>query len=705
MGFIFLLQVLEPVPAFHIDEGHDSEYDDFVPVGIVEKEIFEEINFDDELLFSDSDPDYVPDSAESDDEEYDVSPLKRNLIDLSQAVGNKTGSFENVSGIKKTCTVSKATDTETGRSVNVTGFVTTSVSEAGKEDRKKHYCFICNKPIVKLKRHFLTQHKSERELIPLLNASNSKKEKEEFEKLKCQGNHMHNLEVMRQGEGEMVVKRRKTSPNFNQQNFVPCVKCRGWYSKKDLWRHKCVAQGTGKDIPRRQVVKEGTLLVLKAQSSGNHIYNEIITSLRKDIVSLTAKNDMTIKMFGEKEALRNGHDRDRHNYIRNRLRELARLLIELRKLPNCESSCLQDFIRPERFKDIINAVKSVGKFESDSATFNTPSLAIKLGHSLIQCCILLKAQAIETNDEVLLERTEKYERLHTIKWNQEISTHATRTLYIQKKNTIKRIPLTDDVKKLSKFLSSESDNLIMQLGKDSFPQKVWERLSEVSLARIILFNRRRTGEASKMKLMEFTQGLESDIHNDDVLKELSTFEKALCKHLDRIEVIGKRGRVVPVLLTQSMKTALQCLIEKRNAAGVSKDNEYMFARANSGSLDHIRGCDCLRKLVSEADLQYPEKINSTGLRKHIATMTQLVNMQDNELDVLAQFLGHDIRTHRDYYRLPTSTTQVAKVAKLLISMEGNATEIPEDEDTDNDEEVLASVQDSQFDVENFTEGK
>ena len=63
MGFIFLLQVLEPVQAFHNDEGHDSEYDDFVPAGIVEEEIFEEINFDDELLpvLSESDPDYVRD--------------------------------------------------------------------------------------------------------------------------------------------------------------------------------------------------------------------------------------------------------------------------------------------------------------------------------------------------------------------------------------------------------------------------------------------------------------------------------------------------------------------------------------------------------------------------------------------------------------------------------------------------------------------
>ena len=62
-------------------------------------------------------------------------------------------------------------------------------------------------------------------------------------------------------------------------------------------------------------------------------------------------------------------------------------------------------------------------------------------------------------------------------------------------------------------------------------------------------------------------------------------------------------------------------------------------------------------------------MTSTHLRKHIATISQVVNLKDNELDVIANFLGHDIKTHREYYRLPESTVQVAKVSKLLLSVE------------------------------------
>ncbi|KAG5869305.1 hypothetical protein JTB14_024764 [Gonioctena quinquepunctata] len=50
-------------------------------------------------------------------------------------------------------------------------------------------------------------------------------------------------------------------------------------------------------------------------------------------------------------------------------------------------------------------------------------------------------------------------------------------------------------------------------------------------------------------------------------------------------------------------------------------------------------------------------------------MTQLLNLKDHELDSLAKFMGHDIRVHKEYYRLFDETTQLAKICKLLISLD------------------------------------
>ncbi|KTG00051.1 hypothetical protein cypCar_00049563 [Cyprinus carpio] len=50
-------------------------------------------------------------------------------------------------------------------------------------------------------------------------------------------------------------------------------------------------------------------------------------------------------------------------------------------------------------------------------------------------------------------------------------------------------------------------------------------------------------------------------------------------------------------------------------------------------------------------------------------MSRVLNMNDTEMDQLADFLGHDIRIHRKYYRLPEGTLQLAKITKVLMAME------------------------------------
>ena len=62
-------------------------------------------------------------------------------------------------------------------------------------------------------------------------------------------------------------------------------------------------------------------------------------------------------------------------------------------------------------------------------------------------------------------------------------------------------------------------------------------------------------------------------------------------------------------------------------------------------------------------------MTSTKLRKHIATVSQILNLSSHELDQVCGFMGHDVRVHREYYRLPEDTLQLAKVSRLLLAME------------------------------------
>lgn len=82
-----------------------------------------------------------------------------------------------------------------------------------------------------------------------------------------------------------------------------------------------------------------------------------------------------------------------------------------------------------------------------------------------------------------------------------------------------------------------------------------------------------------------------------------------------------------------------------------------------------RGQDCLRIHANQCSAKHPEHLRSTQLTKPVATLSQVLNLKNNKLDQVADFLGHDIRVHWDFYRLPVPTTQLAKISKLLLSME------------------------------------
>ncbi|CAM4731020.1 unnamed protein product [Leuciscus chuanchicus] len=143
--------------------------------------------------------------------------------------------------------------------------------------------------------------------------------------------------------------------------------------------------------------------------------------------------------------------------------------------------------------------------------------------------------------------------------------------------------------------------------------------------------------------------MEYDPH-EDVNEALSDLEKKLCQHFSRIEIKGKRGRKVPVLLTPVMEQGLDLLVGTRQEWEVPRENIYLFARPSA--LTCYRGSDCLRHFAKVRGAKSPESLTSTKLRKQTGTLSQVLNPSNTELDQLADFLGYDIRVHRQFYRLP-----------------------------------------------------
>ena len=132
-----------------------------------------------------------------------------------------------------------------------------------------------------------------------------------------------------------------------------------------------------------------------------------------------------------------------------------------------------------------------------------------------------------------------------------------------------------------------------------------------------------------------------------------------------VDIESKRGHKVSVLLTPDIKGAMDILVKKRQEANINTNKKFFFARPSEDSMNHIRHWDCLRKQCTGLKLKEPDLITRTHLRKYVATVSQVLDLQEKELDWLARHMGHDVRVHREYYRLHESTLELAKVSKII----------------------------------------
>ncbi|XP_078513618.1 uncharacterized protein LOC144772856 isoform X2 [Lissotriton helveticus] len=545
--------------------------------------------------------------------------------------------------------------------------VKTCLSSNGKRKYdKKHYCFYCEKGYTKIARHYEQMHLKETEVAKIFSYKSGSKERLGLlQRLRNQGDFQHNSKIYRTGDGQIVTKRQpcgKSSAN----NYLPCANCLALFVKKDLWRHKrkCPQKEENKCPGKKRVQAEAALILpfgLFLEKSMTNVMRKMV----HDDISTIVRNDPLIVKLGERLYLQKGEVTHQHADIRNKMRELAKLLLEVRKNDHTITS-VNDFVNPKKFNAVIKAVKSMTGFSKEKNQYAVPSTAIKLRHTLLKITSIMEGDALRNKDEVLNTQAKQFKQLIQYNWEMHISTTALKTLYQQKWNKPQMLSLTEDLHKLHNFLKFLEQDSKKELIKNPNVES-WYKLGQVTLTQIILFNRRREDEASRLLVKSYKEKDESPMQ-DDILRNLTELEK-ICDKLIRIEIRGKGGRKVPILLTKNMKHSIDALITNRQYVGINELNTYVFARPYFSSMESISGSDCLRQFTHSCGAKNPEYITSTRLRKHVATVSQLIDLKSAEIEQLASFLGHDLKVHQEFYRLPEDTLQLAKVCQILLAAE------------------------------------
>jgi hypothetical protein len=496
----------------------------------------------------------------------------------------------------------------------------------------------------------------------------------EMDRLRLLGDYHNNLEVLRQKQGSLIVVRRPTQV-AQYTDYLPCRSCLGFFVKSDLWRH-CISckfsDGTPSDCNWQ---KQGAMLIAPVIYTAACLGPAMVRTLSamyRDDISTVVKNDPLILTYGE--LISRNKKVSQMRCVSARLRLLARLLIRLRKSCQLPDASLSDFIRADMFDNVVSAVLDESQCQSATETsaikLSAPSIALKTGYSLRTCCDLLHNKALREYDGISQQNVEYFTRLFDSEWRYKVSSVALRTITDNQRDKPDLIPLTSDLIKLKNYLVSRVSYCIGQL-KSTCSRTEYNNLIDVTLSRIILFNKRRGGEASRMLVSSYQKyTADSTSGADDIQQTLTATEQRLCARLRLVRIAGKGNSSsgsVPVLLTPDVIAGINCLLDMRETIGIRRENPYVFARFKG--IGYVDGINSLRRVANDAQLQKPELIRSTKLRKYVATVSQLLDMKSTEVALLCRHLGHSVTVHDKYYKLPSDTLELAKVSKFLIAVE------------------------------------
>lgn len=551
------------------------------------------------------------------------------------------------------------------------------VISSNKGRKRKHNCIYCDVLVGNFARHLERQHTDEMEVQKFLAMDKTNPNRKKIiDKIRKEGDFCSGEAVPVQEKKGKRTSMGNRDENLNEDNtstcsLLPCTHCRGYYAKKTLRRHvkRCFFNNM-KTSNRSRPQSDGHTLMADHFGPNDPLRTTgVLKTLKADEVSLVAKRDRIICEVARKY-VKSHKEKHLVMVARRYMRRLARLLIEVRKNENDKTLSLLSILHPSKFNSIVRATRDICCYDASNKTFKSPSLALQMGTLLKKA--ISAAYSMEIQKKVnspLLNILDSVKKLIDADWSSEISSEAGQNLNFNRFNKPTLLPMAEDISKMKNYLDDLIMNAKLKLSENCTSLKAYKDLIEGSYCSLLLFNKRRCGELQRIPLDMYLK-VQNNKPCGEFEKLLTPTEKILIKKLRRIVIRGKGGRGVPVLLDKITQEGLDLAMQYRNNF-FHNDNPYLFGVVNSDTC--LSGYHVFRKHVRLAlgDELKTGSLTSSRLRKHLATIAQILKMGNDDLEQLATFMGHTTKTHNEWYRLPSDIYQTARVSKILLLAQKN----------------------------------
>ena len=550
------------------------------------------------------------------------------------------------------------------------------VIKTSRQKAKKQFCPFCGKEQSKLRRHLERFHADEKSMYKFTKSDSIKnqpaltaEQKYIFDLLKSKGNHMHNVKTLRNRNGGIIVQRSPTGEDKAQYtDYMPCPFCFNWVMKGQLGIHethcdyKTNKQDRSKTIGQTSMLHRSRFLLYKSMHAYSPEMIKLLGSLKNDVVADIVRSDGTILTVGQDLFDKQNRKEEHIPYVRDRMREIGRLLKALREKNGYEEKNMAFFISASQFTYLVETARRIAV---DKEKF---TLALKTGYNLKKCCESVWTDRLINGDKEGAEDANDFLALYEKNWGKKIASQSVKNLNDRHLNKEYRQVRSEDIVKLSNGLKDDQKKLSRNL-KRKFETWTYFEFMKCISTYLSIYNKKRLSEVPKMKIKNYLDAkkAQSSRQTTEEYENLDNFEKAISdKHL-LVKLIGKKGRHVPILVPTSVQEGIELLLELRTEAGILETNEYLFAKNDSNTYVPIYAH--LMKSARLHQLQEPELLKTTALRKHLATSLQVMALKSNDLQKVADFLGHDKEVHKKYYRMSDDVYSCTRIASLLMATE------------------------------------
>lgn len=464
---------------------------------------------------------------------------------------------------------------------------------------------------------------------------------------------------------------RRPNPKRNKggAGFITCPACQEELTKTSIRYHmkRCKNVPTMKGQRMIQILGRAIEGRLHPKAS-DRLRLVVFPVLREDSIVRLIRYDWLIISYGNILCMKY-IPHYQHNMIRARLRLAGRLLSAI-KVIDGDVTDFASIYQPKFYDALVDAIRLVAGYDPTLNEFRAPATASAAVTHVKQIAVYLIAEYIKRDLPEEQRQTENFLKL----MQSDISVTINKTVLDQqgqmRREKQVKIPTTDDIKKFAEFIGKERQQYFEELS-EKFSFQNWFKLAEFTMASIIIFNRRRTGEVQNILLVDFTKR-ESINENTELFESLSEESREIARKYLRMKIRGKKARTVAVLLTAEIDRCIQLLVQHRKNAKIAEHNNYLFALPTCYEFQ-IRVVDAvsaIRKFSELCGAADPESLRGTTMRKHMATLCISMQLNDNSVAELADFMGHHEKIHREYYRQNPIDREIVKISQLLEKAQG-----------------------------------